>query len=150
MHWETQWKLSCHSRIRCAKISTVSSMRQAAGCGRIKASKVSRETKVFRIKFISSGRARTRIVILVDGPMVSVVWGTQCEAATDAASRQWKACPRRALLKSSGLVSVDRVVGTEVSQLETRCLEQWHCHSKLHGQSRARTVYHLTDAGRAP
>ena len=47
---------------------------------------------------------------------LDAVWGTQCEAATDAASRQWKACPRRALLKSRGLVPVDQ---------SSRCRDYW-------------------------
>ena len=63
----------CHSAIANPRIPLnhrFLGMRQAADCGRIRASRVPRERKVFRIKFISSGRARTRILILVEGPMV--------------------------------------------------------------------------------
>ncbi len=47
---------------------------------------------------------------------LDVVWGTQCEAATDAASRRWTVCPRRALLKSRGLVPVNQ---------DSRCRDDW-------------------------
>ena len=67
---------------------------------------------------------------------LDVVWGTQCEAATDAASRRWTVCPRCALLKSRGLVPVDQVLGVEMTGLETRWLE-WHRPTELPGQSRA-------------
>ena len=50
------------------------------------------------------------------------------------ALRQWKTCPRCALLKSSVLVPADRVVAAEVTGLERRCIEQWHDFSELHSQ----------------
>ncbi len=68
---------------------------------------------------------------------LDAVWGTQCEATAGAASRRWAVCPRSHCSSRAVWFQWTKVLGVEITGLETRWFEQWHRPSEWHGQSRA-------------